>query len=156
MKDIIACTSASLIVVGLILLGYCLRKDTPNVIVNEIIQEETLSEWELMKLAIIKTESEWKPLATNGDAWGLMQITPIYVKEVNRILGEERYCHEDAFDAEKTNEMFEIMQGRHNPTRDIDKAIASHNPTATSAYSLKVRRNMDWVKNYEELRQIVR
>jgi hypothetical protein len=81
-----------------------------------------------------------------------MQSTPIYVKEVNRLLGEEKYSHEDAFNPEKSMEMFTIMQNHHNPENDIDRAIASHNPTASSAYSVKVRKNMEWVRNYEEIR----
>ena len=131
--------------------------ENPKVIINNPTIESTLSEWEIMKLAIIKKESEFNPLAVGKtEAWGLFQITPIYVKEVNRILGEEKYSHEDAFNPEKSMEMFSIMQNHHNPEKDIDRAIESHNPTASSAYSVKVRKNMEWVKNYEELRQIVR
>lgn len=118
---------------------------------------DTLSDWETMKLAIIKTESEFNPFAvgTKGDL-GLFQITPIYVKEVNRILGEEAYIHEDAFCPEKAMEMFNIMQNHHNPKHDISKAITLHNPTALPQYAIKVRKNMEWVRQYEQLRTISR
>lgn len=146
---------ALLFVIGLAL-GPRIDKN-PKEIINNSAIENTLSEWEIMKLAIVKTESEFNPLAVgkSGD-WGLLQITPIYVKEVNRILGEEKYTHEDAFNPEKSMEMFTIMQNHHNPENDIDRAIASHNPTASSAYSVKVRKNMEFIRQYEELRKLAR
>lgn len=134
------------------------RRDAKTTLdVTEYIYESPLSDWQVMELAIYKTESEFNALAVGkaGD-WGLAQITPIYVEEVNRILGDARYTHEDAFNPQKTHEMLTIMQNHHNPLHDIDRAIASHNPTASSAYSVKVRRNMEWVKNYEEIRKNIR
>ena len=150
-KAVYIAFGALLFVIGLAL-GTRIDKN-PKEIINNSTIENTLSEWEIMKLAIVKTESEFNPLAVgkSGD-WGLLQITPIYVKEVNRILGEEKYSHEDAFNPEKSMAMFTIMQNHHNPENDIDRAIASHNPTASSAYSVKVRKNMEWVRNYEEIR----
>lgn len=149
-KAVYVAFGALLFVIGLAL-GTRIDKN-PKVINNSTI-ENTLSEWEIMKLAIIKTESEFNPLAVGkSEDWGIFQITPIYVKEVNRILGEEKYSHEDAFNPEKSMAMFTIMQNHHNPENDIDRAIASHNPTASSAYSVKVRKNMEWVRNYEEIR----
>ena len=149
-KAVYVAFGALLFVIGLAL-GTRIDKN-PKVINNSTI-ENTLSEWEIMKLAIVKTESEFNPLAVGkSEDWGIFQITPIYVKEVNRILGEEKYSHEDAFNPEKSMAMFTIMQNHHNPENDIDRAIASHNPTASSAYSVKVRKNMEWVRNYEEIR----
>lgn len=142
-------------VVGLIV-GSKLPKN-PNVVINNNVAECTLTDWQVMKLAIVKTESEFNPLAVGkSEDWGIFQITPIYVKEVNRILGEEKYSHEDAFNPEKSMEMFTIMQNHHNPENDVDKAIASHNPTASSAYSIKVRKNMEFIRQYEELRKLAR
>lgn len=129
----------------------------PKVVINNNVAECTLTDWQVMKLAIVKTESEFNPLAVGkSEDWGIFQITPIYVKEVNRILGEEKYSHEDAFNPEKSMEMFTIMQNHHNPENDVDKAIASHNPTASSAYSVKVRKNMEFIRHYEELRKLAR
>ena len=121
------------------------------------MKKDTLSDYQILQLALIYTESEFNPLAVgkSGD-WGLLQITPIYVKEVNRILGEEKYSHEDAFNPEKSMAMFTIMQNHHNPENDIDRAIASHNPTASSAYSVKVRKNMKLLRSYEEYRNLVK
>jgi hypothetical protein len=154
-KAVYVAFGALLFVIGLAL-GTRIDKN-PKVIINDSTIENTLSEWEIMKLAIIYTESEGNPLAIgkNQDL-GCMQITPIYVKEVNRILGEEKYSHEDAFNPEKSMEMFTIMQNHHNPENDIDRAIASHNPTASSAYSVKVRKNMKLLRSYEEYRNLVK
>lgn len=150
-KAVYIAFGALLFVIGLVL-GTRIDKN-PKVIITNSPIENTLSEWEIMKLAIVKTESEFNPLAVGkSEDWGIFQITPIYVKEVNRILGEEKYSHEDAFNPEKSMAMFTIMQNHHNPENDIDRAIASHNPTASSAYSVKVRKNMEWVRNYEEIR----
>lgn len=128
-----------------------------NTEVRTYIQQDALTEWQLMELAIYKTESEFNPLAIGKtEDWGLAQITPVYIKEVNRILGEDIFIHEDAFNPEKTHQMLNIVQNHHNPAHDIDKAISSHNPTASSAYSVKVRKNMELLRSYEEYRKIVR
>ena len=42
------------------------------------------------------------------DARGGLQIRAIYVRDVNRILGRNKFTHNDAFIAERSNEMFEI------------------------------------------------
>lgn len=152
--SLLACMASAIVGVAA---GWHFKPKYPSVIVNNEVKENTLSEWQLMQLAIMKTESEFNELAVGkSEDWGILQITPIYVKECNRILGEERFSHEDAFDAAKSVEMFEVMQNSHNPTHDIDRAISSHNPTATSAYLVKVRRNMNYIRKYEELRNIVR
>lgn len=79
--------------------------------------------------AIIEVESHGNPNAINSSsgASGIMQLMPIYVKEVNRILGEDVYTLEDRFNPVKTLEMFCILQDYHNPDQNVDKAIALHN-----------------------------
>lgn len=135
-----------------------INRDISNektIVVKEIV-DRPLTEWEIMKLAIIKTESDFNSTAIGkGEDWGIFQITPIYVKEVNRILGYEKFSHEDAFNEEKSIEMFNIMQGKHTPKMDIEKAIKSHNPTAMPSYLIKVKKNMEYIKKYESLREKV-
>lgn len=79
--------------------------------------------------AIIEVESRGDANAVNSSsgATGIMQLMPVYVKEVNRILGEEIYTLEDRFDPVKTLEMFCILQDYHNPEQNIDKTISLHN-----------------------------
>lgn len=65
---------------------------------------------------------------------GVLQITPIYVKEVNRILGEQRFTLEDRFDKYKSIQMFEVMNDKYNPERSFYKAMRIHNPKAPESY----------------------
>jgi len=100
--------------------------------------------WELFVDALIFVESRGNENAV-GDKndVGILQITPIYVKEVNRILGETVYYLEDRYDKEKSLEMFEIIQTYRNPQRDINKAIKLHNPRAGKQYAYKIKEQMD-------------
>jgi len=61
--------------------------------------------------AIEQVESKGNPRAHNKDedARGIIQIRAIYVADANRILGEERYVHDDAFDPAKAWEMFGVV-----------------------------------------------
>lgn len=155
MKTIYVAIVAAVIFVA----GFFVGRTTdskPEVIINNYPQTGELTEWQIMELAIYKTESEWDDLAVGkGDDWGCGQLTQIYIDEVNRILGETKYIHEDAFNPVKTHEMIAIMQSHHNPTMDIDRAIVSHNPKAPASYSVKVRKNMALIKDYEQHRKIV-
>ena len=110
-----------------------------------------LSEWEVLQMAIVMTESKGNPDAVGKtDDKGIMQITPIYVAEVNRLSGKG-YSHDDAFSIEKSLEMFDIIQSRHNPEMDIDKAISLHN--RSKAYSYRVKQNMEIVRRMEAVRK---
>lgn len=140
---------------------YC-QKDKQEKVVEEKIKEvyvegEELDEWEILQMAIAKTESEYNPeaMGSSGDL-GVFQITEIFVHEVNRLLGEEGYTHLDAFDVEKSIEMFNIVQDGHNPDKSISKAIAVHNPGGNSiGYGKRVYQNLAFVKRYEEMRKIL-
>ena len=102
-----------------------------------------LSEWDAFIRALIYVESRGNTEAVSKcNAVGILQITPIYVKEVNRILKEERYTLEDRTDPEKSLEMFGVMQDYHNPEHDIDRAIKMHNPGAGEKYSKAIKERM--------------
>lgn len=121
-------------------------------------QQAGLTEWEILQLAIAKTESDFDFLAKgkNKDL-GVFQITPVFVEEVNRILGDTVYIHEDALDAAKSVEMMAVVQGKHNPEHDITRAIARHNPRGDAiGYARKVRENMEWIRRYEQMRTIIK
>lgn len=59
-------------------------------------------------LALIQIESSGNDLAVGdkGKAYGCLQIHKIYVDDVNRILGVEKYVHKDAFDRLNAIDMF--------------------------------------------------
>ena len=81
-----------------------------------------------------------------------MQITPILVKECNRILekrnSKKRYTLKDRFSVTKSKEMFLLIQSYFNPTNNVEKAIRSWNGgmrysvKRTQRYYNKVIRNM--------------
>ncbi len=105
------------------------------------------SDWDILVRALIQVESGGDSLAVGKtNDVGALQITPIYVTDVNRILGEERYTLEDRKSLVKSLEMFEIIQGHYNPLRDIDKAIRLHNPGAGEWYRERVYRHMEEIK----------
>lgn len=120
-------------------------------------QRYELDEWELLTLAIIKTESNFNASAVGKKQdVGCMQITPVYVKEANRILGEERYTHTDAFDIQKSIDMFNTVQDRRNPEHDIEKAIELHNPGGdTIGYARRVLENYRYLSQIESIRLII-
>lgn len=102
------------------------------------------SEWAKLLDAIVEVESEGNPDAFNErtNAAGILQITPIYVAEVNRLLGEERYTLEDRYDIQKSVEMYCVYQAHKNPQKDIERAIWLHNPTASVNYKNKILRQL--------------
>lgn len=124
----------------------------------ETLAEEPLSDWQIFQIALAKTESEFNFNAkgTSQDH-GVLQITPVLVKEVNRLQKDSAYCHKDAFDPEKSFEMFEIIQFYYNPNCKIDRAISIWNPKGEAiGYPKKVQKNIEFVKNYEIVRALVK
>lgn len=115
---------------------------------------DILDDWEILQMAMMKTESGFDPTAvgTSNDR-GVLQITPIYVREVNRLLGEDRYTHDDAFSVSKSIEMFNIMQSKKNPRNDMARAVSGHNPGGESVgYPKKIRDNIEFIKRMETAR----
>ena len=146
------------------LVGQLNQKNKQEKIVEEKIKEvyvegEELDEWTILTMAIMKTECVFDPsrIGATQDV-GIMQFTPVGIEEVNRILRlegkEEEYSHLDAFDIEKTIEMFNIIQGYHNKEQNISKAIHQHNPGGASiGYGKKVYDNIRFIKRMEEARK---
>ena len=89
--------------------------------------------WERVMNAIIQVESEGNAKAHNpvGDCAGILQITPILVKECNQILTKQkskrRYTLGDRYNAQKSKEMFIMLQEHFNPEHNVEKAIKCWN-----------------------------
>ena len=108
--------------------------------------------WNPVMDAIIQVESEGNPNAVSGNSVGVMQITPILVKECNDILkkqkSKKRYTMADRYSVEKSKEMFLLIQKYYNPENSIEKAIRSWNGgvkysiKATNKYYKKVLARM--------------
>lgn len=110
-----------------------------------------LTEFDKLVMAISFTESRFNPDAVGkaGDT-GHLQITPVYVKEINRLYGTD-YTIEDAFDIDKSIEMFYLMQQFKNPTGNLEQAIYYHNKSAQ--YLNTVKENLAMIDRYEALRK---
>lgn len=111
-------------------------------------------DWNPVIDAIIEVESEGKSDAVDrsGKSCGIMQITPILVKECNRILvlrkSKKRYTLHDRFSVSKSKEMFLLFQSYYNPRNSVELAIRSWNggmkytKRGTQKYYEKVMRKM--------------
>ena len=110
-------------------------------------------DWNPVMDAIIKVESEGNPRAVSGNSVGVMQITPVLVKECNDILKKQksnkRYTLDDRYSVEKSKEMFLLIQKYFNPENNVEKAIRSWNGgikysvKATNKYYQKVLARMN-------------
>lgn len=93
--------------------------------------DETTFDWNPVMDAIIDVESGGNKNAVSGNSVGVMQITPVLVKECNNILrrkkSKKRFRLSDRFSIAKSKEMFLIFQSYFNPTNDVEKAIRSWN-----------------------------
>lgn len=112
-------------------------------------QKETY-DWSKIMNAIIQVESKGNPKAhnPNGDCCGILQITPILVKQCNVWLknqkSKKRYTLQDRYNVQKSKEMFIMVQEHYNPSHDVEKAIRlwnggpNYSLRATNGYYKKV------------------
>ena len=143
MKKFILCIALILISVS------CSNRGHNNIFgINYTIPTKpVISDWDIFVKALIEVESSNNQYAVGkSNDVGILQITPIYVKEVNRISGKS-FTLEDRLSIDKSMEMFNIMQDHYNPNRDIDKAIKLHNPKAGNKYSDKIYNTMSDIKS---------
>ena len=90
-------------------------------------------DWNPVIDAIIEVESEGKADAVDkgGKSCGILQITPVLVKDCNRILelrkSSKRYAMDDRFSVSKSKEMFLLYQSFYNPKNSVEVAIRSWN-----------------------------
>lgn len=126
---------------------------------NNKTESSTVNEnddnWEHMINAIIHVESKGneKIISKNGIHHGILQISPIIVKDCNRILGKNKFKLEDRLNKEKSIEMFNIIQNYYNPNKNIEKAIRLWNGghkysiSKTQIYYNKVIKHYYNIKN---------
>ena len=125
--------------------------DVPSRTDTLVFITDHLTTWQELILAIAYTESRFNPQAV-GKAHdsGVLQLTPIYIREANRIAGAD-YELADAFDIEKAVEIFSIMQDHYNPEHDVEKAIRLHN--RSPYYRREVLKNLEFIKQMEDVRE---
>jgi len=97
------------------------------------------SEWDVFVEALIQVESEGNKNAVGkANDVGILQLTPVYVKECNRLSTDKQWKLSERLLPEKSLEMFEFMNSVKNPEHNIYKAIKIHNPNAPQSYTNKV------------------
>lgn len=139
---------------------------------KEFCYEETLTELEPKDVpvviserdlvtALILVESRGNDSAigdrhiVGGEAVGALQIRPIMVREVNRILkiqkSDKRFKLKDRFDREKTLEMFYIWKNFHHKDSDFEKIARNWNGgpkgyknSRTQKYWAKVQKELGY------------
>lgn len=115
-----------------------------------VFEKEYLSEWDMLWLAIERIESNSNDSAKNerSTATGRYQLLDGYVHEANRILCYEEYVFDDRFDPIRSKEMIEIVQGHHNPRKDILRAARLHR-IGFASDSKSLERYRDYVQKIE-------
>ena len=109
--------------------------------------------WTKVINAIAIVESNNNPRAMGGGgSVGLLQITPILVRDCNKILAKQnstkRYTLADRYNPEKSKEMFVIIQEYYNPSHNVEKAIRlwnggpNYSVRGTQRYYNKVRKHL--------------
>lgn len=98
----------------------CIRPTKPNVYATDI--NETIRELKLLHGIIRIETTNFDSLAyrKGTKAAGLLQLTPIAVKEANRLTGK-KYKLKDRFNVKKSIEIFHILQTKKNPKANIKK-----------------------------------
>ena len=111
----------------------------------------------ILLLALIMVESHGNDNAVNSHAAGCLQITPILVKDVNRIAGTN-FTLEDRFDRQKSIEMAQIYLTYYGkiytkktgkePDNEIYARIWNGGPngwqkSSTEDYWLKVKKEIE-------------
>jgi hypothetical protein len=111
----------------------------------------------ILLLALIMVESHGSNSAINGSAAGCLQITPVVVKDVNRIAGT-KFTMQDRFNRQKSMEMAELYlkyygriytkQTHKNPDEQIYARIWNGGPNgwqknSTRDFWLKVKKEIE-------------
>ena len=128
---------------------------TEEIAQDYVHKHDTLSDWEVFTLALIKVESEYNNNAVSSvGAKGYFQMTPIYVKEVNRV-HKTNFTFDQVTDFDKAYEIFDLMQKAHNPDYNMDKALELHNGKH-AWYNKRVYREMRNIRIYEDMRSKIK
>ena len=132
-----------------------LNKFKPVELAEAEIQTDTLSQWDIFTLALMKVESEYDNSAVSSvGARGYFQMTPIYVREVNRV-HNTNFTFDQVTDLETAYQIFDLMQKAHNPDYNMDKALELHNGKH-AWYNRRVYKEMKNIQTYEDLRNRIK
>lgn len=124
-----------------------LRSEAPAATVSVTNPDE--QDWATFITALAWVESRWNDNAESPkEAVGYLQLTPILVKDANRIAGKELYSLDCRTDRNKSIEIFNVIMENYNPQHDMQYALKIWNPYAKVSYHRAV------MKKYNELKSI--
>lgn len=132
------CIFGAIFIVGILIgsaIGYFIIKPKPEIItVKECAKTDSL-DWDkfIYSLAHVESNNNIKAVGSKNDV-GLLQITPIMVKEANRIIGTNKYNLNHRFDSLKSIEIFNVIQDHYNKEKSPHKALKIWNPKAPIKY----------------------
>jgi hypothetical protein len=131
-------------------------RETANTIVLDSTQDASFaSSYEELVNALIRVESSGDPSAYNAttDAVGCLQILPIMVREVNRILklnedSRPNFTLEDRWDCDKSMEMFDIWADYHHCYNSYEHIARNWNGGPTGFRKNATKEYWNRVKKY--------
>ena len=82
-----------------------------------------------------------------GTYVGCLQISPVMVREANRILGSEVYNYDDRYSREHSYGIFNTVIKYHNPTLNLEKATRIWDKNRPEIYYLNVKTYFDSLLN---------
>ncbi len=104
----------------------------------------------LPAIEMVESSGRANAVGDGGKAVGILQIRPVMVEDVNRILGEDRYTLADRLDPAKSREMFRVYSDHYAKCGDAEKVARNwnggprgHRKAATLAYWRKVDQAMN-------------
>lgn len=95
------------------------------VVITVALSAQNNHKWDTVIEAIAQVESNRNPKAVSksGTYVGYLQISPILVRECNRIAGYQKYTYNDRYSKDKSIQIFIDYQEYHNPECNYEKAI---------------------------------
>lgn len=104
-------------------------------------------------IAYVESKHHWNASGDGGKAIGYLQIHKIYVDDVNRILGINRYTYEDRWDPEKSREMTRIYLRHYATIKRL-----GHEPTYIDYAAIHNAgpRGFRWVESNPGIKKYIR
>ena len=100
-------------------------------------------------LCIVESSNNPSAIGDGGQAVGILQIHPIMIKDVNRILGKDAYTLRDRLDPEKSRKICRVYLSHYCKGKSFEVMARcwnggprGHRKQATEKYWVKVRRVM--------------
>jgi hypothetical protein len=121
-------------------------QDNNKTNIVQLIDNDCIRKYLIEALIHVETNNGQNLFNENENAIGHLQIRPVMIDDINRIIGYEKYSHNDAWNKKKSIEMFWIYQQYYNPKMNLEVAIriwnggpTGHQKTATLSYLDKVK-----------------